>query len=186
MAPPARRDVRRRSRRWRWTMSRCATRSSRLRDELESIGPVNALAVEEHDEEAKRLDFLTTQRTDLVSAKNSLHQAIREIDVTARALFLDDVRAGAHQLPPDLPDALRRRRVRPAPRGPGPPARLRHRDPRVAAREAHAAHPPALERRARARRARRCSSASSSPSRAPSACSTRWTRRSTTRTSAAS
>ena len=62
---------------------------SRLRDELESIGPVNALAVEEHDEEAKRLDFLTTQRTDLVSAKNSLHQAIREIDVTARALFLD-------------------------------------------------------------------------------------------------
>ena len=50
---------------------------------------MNALAVEEHDEEAKRLDFLTTQRTDLVSAKNSLHQAIREIDVTARALFLD-------------------------------------------------------------------------------------------------
>ena len=62
---------------------------SRLREELEQIGPVNALAVEEHDEEVKRLDFLTAQRADLVSAKNSLHQAIREIDATARALFLE-------------------------------------------------------------------------------------------------
>jgi chromosome segregation protein len=61
----------------------------RLRDELEAIGPVNALAVEEHDEELKRLEYLTTQRTDLVSAKNSLHQAIREIDATAQALFLE-------------------------------------------------------------------------------------------------
>jgi chromosome segregation protein len=61
----------------------------RLRDELEAIGPVNALAVEEHDEEQKRLDYLTTQRTDLVSAKNSLHQAIREIDATAQSLFLE-------------------------------------------------------------------------------------------------
>ena len=59
-----------------------------LRAELESIGPVNALAIEEHEEEAKRLDFLTTQRADLIDAKNSLHQAIKEIDVTARALFL--------------------------------------------------------------------------------------------------
>ena len=59
-----------------------------LRGELESIGPVNALAIEEHEEESKRLDFLTTQRADLVDAKNSLHQAIREIDVTARELFL--------------------------------------------------------------------------------------------------
>jgi len=62
---------------------------ARLREELEQIGPVNALAVEEHDEEVKRLDFLTAQRADLVSAKNSLHQAIREIDATARALFLE-------------------------------------------------------------------------------------------------
>ncbi len=50
---------------------------------------MNALAVEEHDEEQKRLDYLTTQRTDLVSAKNSLHQAIREIDATAQSLFLE-------------------------------------------------------------------------------------------------
>ena len=61
---------------------------AQLRAELESIGPVNALAIEEHDEESKRLDFLTKQRTDLIDAKNSLHQAIKEIDVTARELFL--------------------------------------------------------------------------------------------------
>jgi chromosome segregation protein len=61
---------------------------ARLREELESIGPVNPLAIEEHEEEVKRLDFLTAQRADLTSARNSLQQAIREIDMTARELFL--------------------------------------------------------------------------------------------------
>jgi len=59
-----------------------------LRQQLDALGPVNALAVEEHDEEVKRLDFLTTQRNDLAQAKGSLQQAIREIDTTARELFL--------------------------------------------------------------------------------------------------
>jgi chromosome segregation protein len=63
--------------------------SRRITDALEAIGPVNALAVEEHAEEAKRLEFLTTQRDDLVAARGSLQQAIREIDGTARALFLE-------------------------------------------------------------------------------------------------
>jgi chromosome segregation protein len=49
---------------------------------------VNPLAIEEHEEETKRLDFLTSQRTDLADAKNSLALAIREIDATARELFL--------------------------------------------------------------------------------------------------
>jgi chromosome segregation protein len=59
-----------------------------LRDQLEQLGAVNVLAIEEHDETVKRLDFLTTQRADLADAKNSLQQAIREIDITARELFL--------------------------------------------------------------------------------------------------
>ncbi len=46
------------------------------------------LAIEEHDETVKRQDFLTSQRTDLADAKASLLQAIREIDTTARELFL--------------------------------------------------------------------------------------------------
>lgn len=59
-----------------------------LRQELERLGPVNVLAIEEHEEQLKRQDFLTNQRADLASAKQSLLQAIREIDVTARELFL--------------------------------------------------------------------------------------------------
>jgi chromosome segregation protein len=62
---------------------------AKLREDLESLGAVNPLAIEEHEEEMKRLDFLTTQRNDLASAKQSLIQAIREIDVTARELFLE-------------------------------------------------------------------------------------------------
>jgi chromosome segregation protein len=58
-----------------------------LRQELEKLGPVNVLAIEEHEETVKRQDFLTSQRTDLADAKQSLMQAIREIDSTARELF---------------------------------------------------------------------------------------------------
>jgi chromosome segregation protein len=59
-----------------------------LREALDDLGPVNPLAIEEHEEEQRRLEFLTSQRNDLVAAKQSLHQAIREIDSTARELFL--------------------------------------------------------------------------------------------------
>ncbi|HEV8381925.1 MAG TPA: AAA family ATPase [Gemmatimonadales bacterium] len=63
--------------------------NDRLRGAIDAVGPVNALAVEEHAEETKRLEFLMTQRDDLVSARNSLQQAAREIDQTAKSLFLD-------------------------------------------------------------------------------------------------
>ncbi len=59
-----------------------------LRAQLEQLGAVNVLAIEEHDETVKRLDFLTAQRTDLTDARNALQQAIKEIDATARELFL--------------------------------------------------------------------------------------------------
>ena len=62
--------------------------SARIIDALEAIGPVNALAVEEHAEEVKRLEFLSSQRDDLIGARQSLLQAIREIDGTARTMFL--------------------------------------------------------------------------------------------------
>ncbi len=63
--------------------------SRRITEALETIGPVNALAVEEHAEEAKRLEFLVAQRDDLVAARQSLQQAIREIDGTARQMFME-------------------------------------------------------------------------------------------------
>ncbi|KPK08680.1 MAG: hypothetical protein AMS20_01650 [Gemmatimonas sp. SG8_28] len=63
--------------------------SLHLQDELDRIGPVNLLAVEEHAEELKRLDFLTNQRDDLVAARESLLEALKEIEATARDMFLD-------------------------------------------------------------------------------------------------
>jgi chromosome segregation protein len=62
--------------------------AAELRRQLEQLGPVNALAIEEHDETVKRHDFLVAQRADLAEAKASLLQAIKEIDATARELFL--------------------------------------------------------------------------------------------------
>jgi len=62
--------------------------AAELRRQLEQLGPVNALAIEEHDETLKRHDFLVAQRADLSDARASLLQAIKEIDATARELFL--------------------------------------------------------------------------------------------------
>jgi len=64
------------------------TEAEALRQELEKLGPVNVLAIEEHEETLKRQDFLTGQRADLAEARQTLQQAIKEIDNTARELFL--------------------------------------------------------------------------------------------------
>lgn len=65
-----------------------------LRDELDDIvrqldriGLVNMLAVEEHAEESARLEFLTEQQADLSRARNDLRKAIIEINETAISLF---------------------------------------------------------------------------------------------------
>ena len=65
------------------------TEAERIAAALEQIGPVNALAVEEHAEESKRATFLQAQRDDLVAARQALLQAIKEIDGTAKALFAE-------------------------------------------------------------------------------------------------
>lgn len=54
---------------------------------IEALGPVNPLAAHEHEEERQRLEFLQTQRADLVEARESLHQALREIGETAEQMF---------------------------------------------------------------------------------------------------
>ena len=63
--------------------------NERLKEAIDAVGPVNALAVDEHGEEMKRLEFLMTQRDDLVAARSALQQAAREIDQTAKGLFLE-------------------------------------------------------------------------------------------------
>ncbi|MEX0912007.1 MAG: AAA family ATPase, partial [Gemmatimonadota bacterium] len=54
---------------------------------LDGLGPVNMLALEEHEEEDRRLAFLLEQRKDLVEARDNLLSAIRQINRTAREVF---------------------------------------------------------------------------------------------------
>jgi chromosome segregation protein len=58
-----------------------------LAADIERLGPINMLAMEEYAEESARLEFLTTQRDDLVKARDDLQSAIRQINRTARELF---------------------------------------------------------------------------------------------------
>ncbi len=60
----------------------------RLRTRLERMGPVNMLAIEEHAKEKERLDFLRSQREDLLQAKENLLETIGQINTTARERFL--------------------------------------------------------------------------------------------------
>ncbi len=58
-----------------------------LRAKLANLGPVNLLAAEEYQEEKHRLDFLNSQRSDLVAAGQDLHASIRRINESASAAF---------------------------------------------------------------------------------------------------
>ncbi len=53
----------------------------------ENMGPVNMLAVAEHEEASGRLSYLREQRGDLRKARDSLLRAIEEINVTAAKRF---------------------------------------------------------------------------------------------------
>jgi chromosome segregation protein len=65
------------------------TQVDTLKEKLNSYGTVNLVAIEEYDELKKRYDFLTQQQTDLVTAKESLHDAISRINRTTRKMFLE-------------------------------------------------------------------------------------------------
>jgi chromosome segregation protein len=60
---------------------------TRLNDQIEKIGPVNVLAIEEYQELEQRETFLRTQRDDLVNAIESLRTTIRKMNMTSRELF---------------------------------------------------------------------------------------------------
>ena len=57
--------------------------------DLERLGPINMLAMEEYEEESKRLEFLRAQHADLLKAREDLATAIRQTNRTARQLFLE-------------------------------------------------------------------------------------------------
>ncbi len=60
-----------------------------IKNKLERIGPINPMAMEAYEEVKKRNDFITEQRQDLIQAKESLKATIDEIDLAARANFME-------------------------------------------------------------------------------------------------
>jgi len=60
---------------------------SELKQKLESMGPVNMMALEEYKETEQRHDFLNTQRTDLLDSIENTQATIKEIDQISRAKF---------------------------------------------------------------------------------------------------
>jgi chromosome segregation protein len=58
-----------------------------LKAKLRTLGAVNELALEEFEEEKKRLEFLTSQRQDLIDAEKQLRNTIDEINTTAQEQF---------------------------------------------------------------------------------------------------
>jgi chromosome segregation protein len=60
-----------------------------LQKQMERMGAVNLVAIEQYERETKRLEFLTTQRDDLEEAREKLRRTIRKINRTARSMFME-------------------------------------------------------------------------------------------------
>jgi chromosome segregation protein len=103
----------------------------------------NMLAVEEHEEESARLDFLTEQRDDLVEARDDLRSAIREINQTATRLFSETFEA-IRRTSGTPSSAFSREERRPLARGPRRPPGVGRGDPRFTQGKADPADRPPL------------------------------------------
>ncbi|PWT73979.1 MAG: chromosome segregation protein SMC [Bacteroidetes bacterium] len=64
-------------------------KADRMKKRLENLGEINPTAVEAFQEMKKRFEFITEQKNDLVSAKDSLLQTIQEVEATANQQFLE-------------------------------------------------------------------------------------------------
>ncbi len=64
-----------------------------LKTKIKNLGAVNPLAVSEYDKESERLNFLTSQRDDLMKAEQSLLETIDKINKTARKQFSETFEA---------------------------------------------------------------------------------------------
>ena len=78
-----------------------------LKSEIEGMGSVNLVAIEEYEEHKKREDFLVTQREDLETSLESVNQAIQKINQTSREAFLgafEQIRANFQEVFEELFD----------------------------------------------------------------------------------
>ena len=63
------------------------TNYNEMKARIESMGPVNMMALEEYQECEQRNEFLTRERDDLVQSIENTQQAIRELDEASREKF---------------------------------------------------------------------------------------------------
>lgn len=59
----------------------------RLKQEMDELGPINLAAIEQFEEVSERYLFLTTQRDDLLEAKDSLFSTMNEMDEIVKEKF---------------------------------------------------------------------------------------------------
>ena len=64
-------------------------KADRMKKRLENLGEVNPTAIEAFQEMKKRYEFILEQKSDLVTAKESLLQTIEEVEATANQKFLE-------------------------------------------------------------------------------------------------
>jgi chromosome segregation protein len=59
-----------------------------LKDKIGALGSVNVGAIQQHEQVAERLEFLSTQRADLEASKAQLEEIIADIDSRTRERFM--------------------------------------------------------------------------------------------------
>jgi chromosome segregation protein len=80
-------------------------KAEEMQNKIDSMGPVNLVAIDEYQEVEERFNFLNTQHEDLVNAKTELEEVIARIDKQTREMFtetFDKVRANFQKMFPDL------------------------------------------------------------------------------------
>ncbi len=60
-----------------------------LQEKMDSMGPVNLVAIEEYEETEQRFEFLTNQYDDLANAKNELMEVISRINTQTKQMFTE-------------------------------------------------------------------------------------------------
>lgn len=64
-------------------------KTDKLKKQLDEFGAVNSMAMEAYQEMNQRYTFIQSQKKDLLEAKASLMETIREIDDSAKSKFMD-------------------------------------------------------------------------------------------------
>src|SRR5690606_1638171 len=64
-------------------------KTEKLRKQLNEFGNINPLAMEAYEEMNQRYSFILKEKQDLLEAKGSLLNTIKEIDEVAREKFLE-------------------------------------------------------------------------------------------------